>query len=233
MKLRIFELLLIGAILTQAFVLQGRGGAPKGWKVQKRSAPSSDLTYTFNLRYCNAEQFDALFWDISNPKSDNYANYLTREEVDEITSCPGDKEALKSFLSQFELKEVTEFGNAIRVSSSIKIAEQMLQTEFHHFQHTDSKKTYIRQLGDVTLPNEFEGVVLFITGVSDFFHDNKYAPLAFDSKKKTSMQSSEYDPNMFKITDPYVNPFLLQTKYGIPSEALVAKNNSIGIAAFE
>eukprot|EP01114_Cavostelium_apophysatum_P001294 TRINITY_DN110_c0_g1_i1.p1 TRINITY_DN110_c0_g1~~TRINITY_DN110_c0_g1_i1.p1 ORF type:complete len:758 (-),score=190.40 TRINITY_DN110_c0_g1_i1:53-2326(-) len=221
--------------LASSAILQGRQAAPKQWKLIERDddLQTKSITFTFNLRQCNLDQLEQNFWEISNPKHSRYAQYMSLEDINELVMCSGDRELMTNFLDQFPVNKVVFQGPAIKVTCSVAVAEEMLNTKFFNFEHKTSKKIFTRQLGSVELPEELNGIVTFVSGISEFFHDSKYAPIAHSAKPKPSVTKADYNPNIFNLTDPYVTLNLLHYIYGLPTTEIQNISNTLGIAAFD
>lgn len=108
----------------------------------------------------------------------------------------------------------------------------MLATSFHHFEHRQTGARFVRQMGPVHIPSHLVDVIEFIGGISDFFVDTKFEPIA--ARAKPSLPKVSYNPNsLLNFSDLLVNPLVLRQKYDIPLDAM-ARNptNGLGIAAF-
>jgi len=235
-------------VSADLFTLQGRSSnhiSPKGWKQHPRSSNlgAQEVSFTFRIRECNSDQIKSLFWDISNPKSENYAKYMTLEEINSMVVCSEDDQvAVLNYVNSFAVKKVQKIGPTnVKVTCTVAVAEKMLNTQFANFEHNEKKSIVTRQVGTIQLPVELS-MVTMITGISDFFDDAKYSAIDINQKKldkinaaKEKAKNPQYKPvnptaGQF-FDDQLVTPYLLKQIYGIPTTP-IESGSTIGIAAF-
>ena len=91
----------------------------------------------FFVKLKNLDELDRILWDVSNPESKNYGNYLTRDEVAELTSNIQAKEGILKYLQQIdaELVEISPYQEFITARAKISVWEKEFDTEFYHFHY--------------------------------------------------------------------------------------------------
>ncbi|EGG15060.1 hypothetical protein DFA_09883 [Cavenderia fasciculata] len=145
---------------------------PKGWLSTKRFIPSDHtITLTFALRLRNMNLLeDMLNEEISNPDSSNYRNYLTRDQINEMT-MPDEEEShrLRYWIAnELNGEIIKESAGFIVTEVSIGDARRALDTHFESFKHKDTGKEVIRTLGPYHMPAELVDVVQFVGGTTRF-----------------------------------------------------------------
>jgi hypothetical protein len=64
----------------------GRPIRPKAWTMGSRLEANAPIKLTLAIKQRNLEKLDAIFWDVSNPKSPRYGDYLSAYEVDALVA---------------------------------------------------------------------------------------------------------------------------------------------------
>lgn len=86
----------------------------------------------------NLIKLDKMLMDRSSPKSPNYQKWLTNDEISEMTANPDGAKAVLDWLNSFNLTPTWESKNLdyLKVTASIAVWEELLNTEFHTFEDT-------------------------------------------------------------------------------------------------
>lgn len=95
--------------------------------------------------------------DISNPKSNNWRNFMTIDEI-RVLSTPSEliRKPVFSWLSNYDV-ECEDFGDSIKCSSSINTAMEMWKVNL-------SPKTG-KLSGNVKIPDDLQNNILFVEGL--------------------------------------------------------------------
>mmetsp|Transcript_7266 Transcript_7266/g.7976 ORF Transcript_7266/g.7976 Transcript_7266/m.7976 type:complete len:554 (+) Transcript_7266:29-1690(+) len=142
-----------------------------GWTYSARGDLSQKRSFTMALQRQNTDKFEKLFWEVSNPQSPKYAQYLT---IDEITAIIAPKQstltAVDAFLSEngIDSYHLTKNKDYITFETTLEHAEELFQVVFHEYRHIDSGKVYSSSLGPYTLPSNIAPVVDFVGGIVGF-----------------------------------------------------------------
>jgi tripeptidyl-peptidase-1 len=105
--------------------------------LKKTSRASAHLHHTviFAVQQRNLDELEQVLFDISDPKSSNYGKHWSKSEVGELTSNPISTNAVLEYLSFKEVNVVNQslYGEYITATTTIKVWEDMFNTEFHYF----------------------------------------------------------------------------------------------------
>ena len=64
-------------------------------------------------------------------------------------------------------KNIRNFGDALKFRTTVRVAEQLFNTEFYGFVH-ETGREIVRQMGTYSIPSELKDIIEMVTGVSDF-----------------------------------------------------------------
>jgi len=160
-----FAALLALSAASSRVTLFTRSSPPKGWTAGERAPANASVKFTVALKQQNLDKLDSIFWDVSNPNSLNYGNYLTSEEVTSLTAASEETvSAVRSFLGDMPCKD---FKDALMCESTVNVLEDLFATKFYTMTHT-SGKTIVRHLGDMSVPSTLESHVDFVSGLGAF-----------------------------------------------------------------
>uniref|UniRef100_A0A6B2L177 Peptidase S53 domain-containing protein n=1 Tax=Arcella intermedia TaxID=1963864 RepID=A0A6B2L177_9EUKA len=169
---------------------------PSGWKTVGKALPQQLVNLTFVLNINDPRGLEALFWDVSNPESPNYANYLALDEIVQRFSTPSENaekvmEWLKSNGAQATITTPTR--DFIKVQLPVRTAEDMLKVSFSDYEHYQFGRV-TRTLDPYSLPREIAQFVSFVSGVSKFPSRGKVLPIV--TKKRYLQQGAEVTPQV-------------------------------------
>lgn len=157
--------------------MYGRPGAPAPYKALKE-VPNPDLTVTFTvaLKQQNVQKLQQILFEVSNPKHENYAKYLTREELRDIVSPPEEhRQLVRSWLEKVAGSskiEIEDRWDAFRVSTSVAVAERLFETKLGFFVDASSPSSFpiVKFVGSFSVPSEIAAHVEMVTGITEFPH---------------------------------------------------------------
>lgn len=95
----------------------------------------------FAVQLLNIDELTKILHDVSDPKSDNYGNYLTKQEVVNLTSNPVANRKIREYIEQSgaTFTHETDGGDFVFATGPIKIWEEMFDTQFFIFHHVKSE----------------------------------------------------------------------------------------------
>eukprot|EP01132_Coremiostelium_polycephalum_P001486 gene1486-1874_t len=173
----------------------------------------------------NLDKLEELFWEISNPKSSSYRQFLSKDEVDMLVASP--VEAIKDVTewlieSGINKNNIEINSDYISVVSTVKKASQLFESQFFEYKsRSRSSSRRIRIHGKAYIPAHIHQHIHFVLGISDFFEDNK--------KQEPMRTSSKANP-----TSVVINPLVVRQLYNVPTDLLSTnENNFQSIAAFQ
>ena len=116
---------------------------PCDWNTKGHVHPSTVVNFTIALKEQNAELIHKIALDVSDPDSANYGQYLSTQEIAEITA-PKDShvEAVMTFLKSHTIA-FTRTMHQLHVSVSVVDAERLFRTVFYTVSHEDSQQTRV------------------------------------------------------------------------------------------
>ena len=117
----------------------------KDVKKTVRAAAERTHYLVFAIKQQNMDVLESILLDVSNPNSHRYGQYKTRKEVSEMTSNPTGWNATVNHLKSIRGVRIvgeTPHGEYITASAPISVWEDMLDTQFHVYQHTKTRRSF-------------------------------------------------------------------------------------------
>jgi len=162
----------------------------------------------------------------SDPFHPSFANHLTREEIDTITSNPEAVQAVKEWVTSLsgegvEIVSESPHGSAyITIAGPVGVFERELSTAFYHFHQlaVQEKKvaSKIVRATEFSLPPRLTEHVDAVFGVVDFpIKDERKAHAT--TTEQAPKEESQRSLDAVGIVWGHVTPALLQKYYGIAS----------------
>lgn len=110
------------------------------WEKRSRLEPHDVIPVRIGLSQRNLDQGHDLLMDVSDPNSENYGKHWTAERITEMFSPSNDSiEAIREWLKSSGISEDRinhSLGYEwIHFDATVQEAEELLQTEYHVFQH--------------------------------------------------------------------------------------------------
>ena len=109
----------------------------------------------FAIKQQNIDLLEAILLDVSDPNSARYGKYKTRKEISEMTSNPTGWNATVNHLKSMRGVTIvgeTSHGEYITASAPISVWEDMLDTQFHIYQHTKTRRSFESTSTTTTTP---------------------------------------------------------------------------------
>lgn len=168
----VLALILCACALVSGDVVFTRSASPPGWQLTSRADAAAKVTFQFGLKQQNLDVLDSKFWAVSDPKSPEYQNFMSIEEISAIVAPKAeDVKIVKTWLLLHGVKEADIkplAGDALEVTTTVKVAENLFETHFYQFVNNESKKSVVRQFGSFSVPSAVLARVDLIDGVSQF-----------------------------------------------------------------
>ena len=100
----------------------------------------------FAIKQNNFDYLKSKLFDISNPNSNNYRNYMTHVEIGALSANPIATDVILNHLQSIgaTITYKSRYGEYIHTTATIKQWEQLFSTTFHSFHHIESGKTVTR-----------------------------------------------------------------------------------------
>jgi len=170
--------------------------------------------------------------DISNPKSENFGQWLNRKEVTEMIT-PEDEsvDLVVSYLKSFGVEDiqVNRDRDLIVTSMSAQVAERVLSTEFGVFRSKVQKNIGITRITKpYYLPDDIAERVALVDDILRFPAIQK-PQVTFNSKSGTD---SEFDSCGTSCTG-MTTPDVLSSAYGFDFLTKATTGNTVAVAEFQ
>lgn len=188
---------------------------PAGWTDAGEVDGASEIRIVLAIKQNNLEEFEALFWEVTDPRNANYGEYLTAEQVTEMVAPSEEVVAsMEKWLLDNGIYNYRITGNrdVIIAYTTVEVVEQMLKVDYRRYRHKASNTVIVKALGPYYTPDEIAENLDFIAGVTDFFQ----------IKERVKVAPEE---------DYEVGPSDLRARYNVTG--IGSANNSQAVAEFQ
>jgi tripeptidyl-peptidase-1 len=214
----IVVLLVVGCVAERSTVSK-RTKAPQDWKLMRPAALETEMNFFIALPQRNLDVLEQLYWDRSNPDSDNYLQWMSIDEINALVSPSADVAGVVyNWLIESGITKIKSFGDALEVTASVKSLQELFQTQFYEFENTKGDRI-VRQWGELSVPNNIREHIYMVTGLSSFPFPKKPVPRI----KKNGI----WDDYI------YVVPATIYGMYEIPQNFVPFANASQGVIEWE
>lgn len=195
-----------------------RGKVPSGWVPVNRAAATAELKLVFAIKQRNADVLNKILYEVSDPTHPKYGQYWSLEAINELVGNPeGSKQVQQFLLSQGVAAakiSVTKGGDFVMASMPVRVAENMLRTEFVEYQHTETRKRAIKTPA-YTLPVGVADLLDFVSANCLF---PTVRPMSLFSHVNVTLPRGAADTQI----DGYVTPDTLFKYYGIANPVVAS-----------
>ena len=194
---------------------------PLGWSKVDADMDTNQVydNVVIGMKRANPKALQQLVDDVSSPKSANYLNYPSYEQIGNMVRPSAQNTAVvKRWLAEHGIRTVVEHphGDHIRIEATLEQLSHMSQSAFETFEHTTGQRI-ARATGGVRLPAEVAAVVETFSG----FHGFPLNPVSAPLVKENVQAAGDVTP-----------PFLRNT-YNISAVPASGKSNIQAIAQFQ
>jgi len=150
MKLFLLGLLAAGILLAASF----ENNKLPTYKITDESVNKFELhEVVVAVKQLNLDKVEEILHMISDPFSEQYGKYLSREAIGDLTSNPRGMQILKRYFERnnVEITGVTIYGEYFILRAPIFTWEKIFSTTFSYFLHPDDCKIKIRRASGFTL----------------------------------------------------------------------------------
>ena len=199
---------------------------PSVWQLEESTVvpPSTPLTFSVALHQQRLDELERRFWDVSDPTSLHYLDFMTNEDIQALVSPPAaDKAVVRVWLTSLSPPpRVVDFGDSFEVTTTVAGASQLLDCAFRSFLHAESGRRVVRAWGDVALPAEVRPFVHVLFGITDF-------PILRHSTHQHNADGRQASTQQPVVENDAIIPQTIQSVYGIPPNQSGAGNVSLGV----
>ncbi|KAJ4496106.1 subtilisin-like protein [Lentinula edodes] len=232
-----------------------RAAVPKGYSPVDIADFNSMIQMRISLTMGNRTGLEDALSKASDPESESYGKWLTREDVQYYAAPSRDAlHSVRTWLSSNNITiapdSTTVSGDWIKFNVSVGTANSMLNAQYNVYEHTASGKQSVRTL-EYSVPDELQEHIRAIHPTTSFYHSagarvislsghhkssSSVTPQAdVNNKASSSSTSSSAIPTStasFSKCNDTVTPACLQTLYGLPTGVIKTSNSTIGVSAF-
>jgi subtilase family serine protease len=197
--------LLLSLLILSAFiaVIQCESGVlldsiqiPQKFTRLSRASSMTPLSFIVFLNKRNVKEMENLFWEVSNPKSEQYGKYLTTEAIAERFGAS--KEAVDTVTKWLEVNEAFDYEmvlskDMIRVKTTVGVTERLFGTTFSTFVHEETGNSILSAYGDITVPKALKKHIQLISGLNGFHQANNHANRISGKNLERKVASSPTD----------------------------------------
>eukprot|EP00741_Cyanophora_paradoxa_P005383 tig00000881_g5221.t1 len=167
----------------RAFLEDAIPAAPLGWRQMARTSDDHVLSLIFAVKQSNLDALERKFWAVSDPKSPSYGKFLSLEELSALVGRPESTKTVKTWISSFGVKDadmhVPMTGDFVKARVPCSVAREMLQADFHEFEHIESGIRTHNALS-YSVPLDIADHLDFVGGISKFHRIQRLAGRTYD-----------------------------------------------------
>jgi hypothetical protein len=149
----------------------GQVNVPFQFKPVSRAISFKNLTLHISLRRRNANEMEKLFWEVSNPKSSLYAQYLAVDELgDRFGASMESIHTVSNWLKENRVYsyEVALTKDMIRIVASVHTLEKLFQTSIFTYIHALTGEEVTSASGAITVPQFIGEHIQYVSGLDLF-----------------------------------------------------------------
>eukprot|EP01029_Cantina_marsupialis_P007018 TRINITY_DN17730_c0_g1_i1.p1 TRINITY_DN17730_c0_g1~~TRINITY_DN17730_c0_g1_i1.p1 ORF type:complete len:481 (+),score=116.96 TRINITY_DN17730_c0_g1_i1:52-1494(+) len=210
----IFLLALLGFAFCAPFLTATETN--DSWRKVTRAKPDFPMKLTIALKHPEAakEKLEEFFWEVSNPESRHYGQYLTHEQLYKLMAPTEETvNTVSGFLLNNDVAfTVSESGDFIQAMMTAEKMEEVFGTTLHFYQHKNGQ-ALVRASDDVHVPAH---VAVHIDAISDL---NTLPRLA---KKPEASSNGKFGHGTWENKcgsecDGAVQPSTITERYSVPT----------------
>jgi tripeptidyl-peptidase-1 len=223
------SLLLSGATVAYGRVLESSQSTGV-WSRAERANPSTIIDVVVAMKHEPAalSQLESVFWEVSNPKHENYGKYLNVDQITDIVGLPQDKiDAVVSFLSNGGAKNVVVVPNkdAMTASLTVEAAELMFETTLFNFKHQRNQASIVRAADAYSVPDNMSELISVVGGMMEFPDINQV-------REFSSAHADIWPDACNGKCEGKITPAVLNKLYSINVNVSIAAKGSMAVAEF-
>jgi len=207
----------------------------EGWDSLGTAALNDEVIFLFGIKQRNVDVLERRFWQVSNPKNDDYGRYMTNEQITKLIGAEGS--LARSFLERLTNEIFAQSGyqfssietgtrcslnvNQDWLSCSMRVRDAQRYfgvRKFNVFRKPGGVRKYVRTHHHLELPSAAAALIDYIGGASSRLppHNQKLAI------KETEFKQSANEN--FKHIGIY--PTIIRERYNISKEVGQHPDNS-------
>ncbi|KIK63626.1 hypothetical protein GYMLUDRAFT_40692 [Collybiopsis luxurians FD-317 M1] len=223
----------VWAVPATHIVHEKRDSVPSGF-TRLRSAPAEQmLDMRINLAMGNQAGLEAALEQASSPNSPTFRAWLSKEQVESFAAPSAETvQVVTEWLSSHNITATpaTPAGDWIKFTVPVSTANQLLNTEFSVFNHTESGRISVRTL-EYSIPSNLQAQVRAVHPTTSFSGPLRgRSPITAISAVKSF--TPKLEERQSASCNSSITPACLQSLYNIPTDLRFGSSSSIGVSAF-
>jgi hypothetical protein len=148
LHLALFSVFFVAVVANEAFIDRTEPmEIPTGWKLHSVAHPEHEIRLILAIKQRNLDRFTTIFNQITDPKSDKYAQYWTIDDLTEMIA-PSDEtiQAVSDWLDSHHIskRNMTTNKDFIHAWVPVSKAEEMLGVQYFNWIHDKYQKNLIK-----------------------------------------------------------------------------------------
>jgi tripeptidyl-peptidase I len=224
MKLILFTCVLVAIIASVA-----AAGEEDTFTLIGHSVPADHRIHFEVMLHQNKQgmaELESLFWQLTDPMSELYRQWLTQEQVQAYTAPPlGAQMHVKGWLDAADM-ETSLHGDFIRVDSTVGRVEKLFSVKFLRIGHALIDGEIVRTVDALQMPDDVAQYVQIVHGLT-----MEDVPLRLRNVRDAAARSAGL--NADDPTNYAVVPETIRQLYNVPAGLTIqSAKSSIGIVEF-
>lgn len=221
--LLVFATLLALAYADHAIIASRIPNSYSKWVLERDAFPDETITFKVLLKQQNLDKLDSIFWEVSNPKSPQYGQFLTQQDI--ATLVAPDQSSVRRVVDWLSASGVDRnsmifFPDYIEITTEVHTVSNLFSADFGLYRSRKTNNARLRINGDARVPAHLLNDIDFVVGLSELIDS--------DARRKPKHTCE----GAVSATDNFITPAILKTYYGIPAGLTGNNQASQGIAAF-
>lgn len=214
--------------------------AHKNWLQGARVTSADSVKLQFFLKHCPKKlaAFEEELFSLASTKSAKYGQWLSPDEVTErLAPKQENLDAVLNFLAAngVDKPHVNVHKDIVSFTATGPVAEKLIASPLYHYSHRRFKRVdIVRVAGPYSLPAEVAEVTSLVAELIRFpaLREAKLEIIegGADLAKTNSSDAWEACGSRYET---FVNPAVLQERYGYPDVSSVASGNGMALAEFQ
>ncbi|KAK2463913.1 hypothetical protein APHAL10511_004085 [Amanita phalloides] len=215
---------------------------PGGWVKHSKPSPGHIISLRIGLPQSNFPILERLLYEVSDPDHVRYGQHLSKVEVEELVAPhPSSLNAVNDWLATYGLGDDdisrSPAKDWIKIDIPVSLAEEMLDTEYHVYQH-ETDGDYLVRTSSYSLPKHLHEHVDIVQPTTMFgrFKPQKTNVIYLGEDTDEQPVSQYQTANEAGFVDPTCNTTItikcLQQIYNAVGYTPRAKGNSIGVTGY-
>lgn len=167
----IFPSLIAADFLEDRHILYNRSRAPAKWMNLGRAPEDSMITFFIALKQRNVKELETILEKVSHPRSPNYGEHLTYQQVLDIVAPPvQDHDVVVNWVISEGIprENIISRRDSLEIRGNVSTVERMFRTTMYVFKREQKNRKIIAHLGHSSIPKHVHQYIDMVSGLSLF-----------------------------------------------------------------